>query len=127
MKPKKVETRQGRLFEVELATLIKPSHDLVKLSKKIDWNRFEQRLEELYVDTTVQEKNISYPSEANLLNRARAKLVKLCEKHHIVLRQKYTRVGKRYQIKAHRYAQASQWNRCRRMVRKLRTILGRIL
>jgi IS5 family transposase len=84
-------------------------------------------LEELYVDTTVQEKNISYPSEANLLNRARAKLVKLCEKHHIILRQKYTRVGKVFQIKAHRYAQASQWNRCRRVIRKLRTILGRII
>lgn len=226
MKPKIPDLSQGKLFEVELRTLIRADHDLVKLSDRIDWQRFESRfgglycpdngrpgistrllagltylkymtdssdqellaawvenpywqyfcgeryfqktapcdrsmmsrwrkrlgekgaeeffneslsvafgsgvlkrsfLKELYVDTTVQEKNIAYPSEANLLNRARAKLVKLCEKHGINLRQKYTRVGKWLQIKAHRFAQASQWNRMRRVIKKLRTILGRIL
>jgi transposase, IS5 family len=82
---------------------------------------------ELYVDTTVQEKNIAYPSEANLLNRARAKLVMACEGIGLRLRQKYTRVGKLLQIKAHRHAQANQWNRMRRVIKKLRNILGRIL
>jgi transposase, IS5 family len=82
-------------------------------------------LKELYCDTTVQEKNICYPSEANLLNRARKKLVKLAKMHGIELRQAYTRVGKVCQIMAHRYAAAQQWNRARRQVRKLRTYLRR--
>ena len=226
MKPKIVNNSQGQLFEVELEGMVKADHDLVKLSKKIAWDRFESRfgesycvdngrpgvrtrlmvgltylkymsdcsdsellkawvenpywqyfcgeryfqqeapcdrtmmskwrkrlgekgaqelfdeslaiavetgllkisfLEELYVDTTVQEKNIAYPSEANLLNRARKNLVKVCNEQCILLRQKYTRVGKRLQIQAHRYAQANQWNRMRKVIRKLRTILGRIL
>jgi IS5 family transposase len=51
----------------------------------------------------------------------------VCDALGLRLRQKYTRVGKILQIKAHRYARANQWNRLRRTVKKLRTILGRIL
>jgi IS5 family transposase len=84
-------------------------------------------LEELYVDTTVQEKNIAYPSEAKLLNRARGKLVALAKKHEVPLRQNYNRVAKVHLIMAHRYAAARQYNRARRETRKLRTILGRVM
>lgn len=84
-------------------------------------------LSQLYVDTTVQEKNVCYPSEANLLNRARKKLVKEAKAQGLSLRQSYTRVGKRHQIKAHRYAAAKQWNRARRETKKLRTLLGRVI
>lgn len=84
-------------------------------------------LKELYVDTTVQEKNIKYPSEANLLHRAKCKLVKLSKQRGIKLRQNYNRVAKILMIKAHRYAAAQQWNRARKAIRKLRTILGRVV
>ena len=82
---------------------------------------------ELYVDTTVQEKNIAYPSDANLLNRCRKNLVKLAYKHSITLRQSYKKVGQLFQIKAHRYAHAKQWNRARKAIKKLKTFLGRIV
>ena len=37
-------------------------------------------LSRVIVDTTVQPKNISFPTDAKLLNRAREKLVKLAKK-----------------------------------------------
>lgn len=84
-------------------------------------------LKELYVDTTVQEKNITYPTEGKLLHRAKCKLVSLCKGHGIVLRQNYNRVARMHLIMAHRYSAALQYNRARREVRKLRTIVGRVI
>jgi hypothetical protein len=46
------------------------------------------------VDTTVQPKNVTFPTDAKLLNRAREKLVRLAQRHGVVLRQSYARVGK---------------------------------
>src|SRR5882757_1645420 len=46
------------------------------------------------VDTTVQEKAITFPTDAKLMHRARERLVKLARKHGIALRQSYARVGK---------------------------------
>jgi IS5 family transposase len=45
------------------------------------------------VDTTVQPKNVTFPTDAKLLNRAREKLVKLARKQGVELRQSYARVG----------------------------------
>ena len=84
-------------------------------------------LEQLYVDTTVQEKNIAYPSETNLLYRAMRNLVGLAKGHDIELRQTYTRVSKGRKIMAHRYAAALQYNRGGREIKKLKTLLGRVI
>src|SRR6476660_5947794 len=46
------------------------------------------------VDTTVQPKNVMFPTDAKLINRAREKLVRLAKKVGIDLRQSYVRVGK---------------------------------
>ena len=43
-------------------------------------------LSKIIVDTTVQEKAITFPTDAKLLNRAREKLVKLAKKHGLKLR-----------------------------------------
>ena len=56
-------------------------------------------LQKIIVDTTVQEKAITFPTEAKLLNRARVMLVKLAKKHGVQLRQGYPRVGKRALMK----------------------------
>jgi IS5 family transposase len=39
------------------------------------------------VDTTVMPKNVMFPTDAKLMNRAREKLVKLAKHHGIALRQ----------------------------------------
>src|ERR1700720_1292375 len=84
-------------------------------------------LARVIVDTTVQPKNITFPTDAKLLNRAREKLVKLAEKFGVELRQSYRRVGKFALIKHQRYAHAKQFKRADRALRKLKTYLGRVI
>ena len=79
------------------------------------------------VDTTVQPKNVMFPTDAKLLNRAREKLVALARKVGLDLRQSYTRVGKFALIKHQRYAHAKQFKRAGKSLRKLRTYLGRTI
>src|SRR5215207_4686550 len=79
------------------------------------------------VDTTVQPKNVMFPSDAKLLNRARQRLVALAKKTGIDLRQSYTRVGKLALIKHQRYAHAHQFKRAGKCLRRLKTYLGRTI
>jgi transposase, IS5 family len=79
------------------------------------------------VDTTVEPKNVTFPTDAKLLNRAREKLVKLAKKLGVDLRQSYVRVGKLALIKHQRYAHAKQFKRANKALRKLKTYLGRII
>jgi IS5 family transposase len=81
----------------------------------------------IIVDTTVQPKNVMFPTDAKLTHRALVKLVWLARKHGVKLRQTYVRVGK-YELIAHqRYAHAKQFKRANRALRKLRTYLGRVI
>jgi IS5 family transposase len=84
-------------------------------------------LSRVIVDTTVQSKNITFPTDAKLLNRAREKLVKLAKQLGVELRQSYTRVGKIALIHHQRYAHAKQFKRANRALRTLRTYLGRVI
>ena len=79
------------------------------------------------VDTTVQEKAVSFPTDSKLLNRSRERLVKLCRQHAVVLRQSYARKGPEALLRANRYAHARQQRRMRRQVKRLRTYLGRVV
>ena len=84
-------------------------------------------LSDVIVDTTVQPKNITFPTDAKLLNRAREKVVRAAKQAGIRLRQSYTRVGKWALIQHQRYAHAKQFKRANRALRKLRTYLGRVI
>ncbi len=79
------------------------------------------------VDTTVQPKNVMFPTDAKLLHRAREKLVALAKQVGLDLRQSYTRVGKFALIKQQRYAHAKQFKRAGKALRRLRTYLGRTI
>ena len=79
------------------------------------------------VDTTVQPKAVTFPTDAKLMNRARERLVRLAKKHGIALRQTYARVGKYALIKQQRYAHAKQFKRAKRSLRRLKTYLGRVM
>jgi len=82
-------------------------------------------LSRVIVDTTVQPKNVMFPTDAKLLNRAREILVRLAKKNGLGLRQSYARVGKFALIKQQRYAHAKQFKRANRSLKKLKTYLGR--
>ena len=81
----------------------------------------------MIVDTTVQPKNVMFPTDAKLLNRAREIVVRLAKKHGVELRQSYTRVGKFALIAHQRYAHAKQFKRANKSLKKLRTYLGRVI
>lgn len=78
------------------------------------------------VDTTVQPKNISFPTDAKLLEVAIQQLAKLAKRHDVPLRQSYTRVAKRAAMMAGRYAHAKQFKRHNRRLKFLRIRLGRL-
>ncbi len=79
------------------------------------------------VDTTVQPKNVMFPTDAKLLHRAREKLVALAKKTGLDLRQSYVRVGKFALILHQRYAHAKQFKRANKALRTLKTYLGRTI
>jgi IS5 family transposase len=79
------------------------------------------------VDTTVQEKAIAYPTDSGLYHKMRIKLVAASRARGIKLRQSYVRKGKKALFKQNRYRAAGQHKRANRMVKKLKTYLGRVV
>ena len=86
-----------------------------------------QDLKRVNVDTTVQEKEIRFPTDARLYHRSMEVLVRLAKRHEIQLRQTYVRVAKKSMLKLGGYAKARQFNRAKRETKFLRTRLGRVL
>jgi IS5 family transposase len=78
------------------------------------------------VDTTVQEKAITYPTDSKLYFRMRDKLVKLAKRMGVELRQTYTRKAKHAYRLACSYGHAQQFKRMKAEVRKLKGYLGRV-
>ena len=85
------------------------------------------QLKRVNIDTTVQEKDIRFPTDARLYDRARERLVKEAEKRDIPLRQNYNRLSKQLLLKQSRYAHARQLKRAKKCTRKLKTYLGRVI
>ena len=83
-------------------------------------------LRRVVVDTTVQEKAITFPTDAKLNYKMREVLVRDAKERGLHLRQSYTRVGKSALISQGRYAHAKQYKRARKQTRKLKTYLGRV-
>lgn len=84
-----------------------------------------QDLKRVISDTTVMEKNITFPTDTKLLNKAREKLVALSSQSGLKLRQTYARLGKFAALKAGRYAHVKQFKRMRKEVKKLKNFLSR--
>jgi IS5 family transposase len=111
-----------RMGEEKLAALVQESLSVATrtgAAKPSDFSR-------VIVDTTVQEKAVAFPTDARLMHRARAHLVRLAKKHGVSLRQSYERIGKHALIAHQRYAHAKQFKRANKALRKLRTFLGRV-
>jgi len=84
-------------------------------------------LARITVDTTVQPKNVTHPTDAKLMLTAIEKLGEQAKAAGVPLRQSYARVAKRAAVMAGRYAHAKQFKRCNRELRFLRTRLGRLI
>ena len=84
-------------------------------------------LKRVTVDTTVQPKAITFPTDAKLLHAAIKGLNRLANKCGVRLRQSYLRIAKHATMMASRYAHAKQFKRHHRQLRLLRTRLGRLI
>jgi IS5 family transposase len=84
-------------------------------------------LKRINVDTTVQEKEVRFPTDARLYDRARQRLVDTAKNQDIDLRQNYNRKAKQLLAQQSRYAHARQMKRAKKCTRKLRTYLGRVI
>jgi IS5 family transposase len=112
-----------RMGEEKVKALLQESLSIAAKSGAVK----PSQLCEVIVDTTVQPKNVMFPTDARLLNRAREMLVRMAKNNGVALRQCYARVGKRALIKHQRYAHAKQFKRAGRALKKLRTYLGRVI
>ena len=111
--------RLGDKLELLLAESLRVAHASGALRTK--------DLARVTVDTTVQPKAITFPTDAKLLHAAIKGLNRLARRHGVRLRQSYLRIAKQAAMMAGRYAHAKQFNRHRRQLRILRTRLGRII
>lgn len=87
----------------------------------------KSQLKRVNIDTTVQEKDIRFPTDSRLYDRARERLVAEAQARSIPLRQSYVRLGKKHLLKANRYAHARQMKRAKKSTKKLNTYLGRVI
>ena len=79
-----------RMGEAKLSALMQESLHVATRSGAAKPSDFTKMI----VDTTVQPKAITFPTDAKLTHRAREKLVGLAQKLGVKLRQSYVRIGK---------------------------------
>ena len=69
---------------------------------------------------------MAHPTDSKLLETARAKVVEAAKANSIALKQTYAKEGQQFSFKAGRYAHARQFKRMRNVVKRQRTIVGRL-
>ena len=121
--PSSMSRWRKRVGAQRLDLLLKETIELAVREKQLP----KRDLAQVTVDTTVQEKNITHPTDSKLLYTAIRKLGEAGRACGIQLRQSYIRVGKRAAVKVSRYAHAKQFRRMRKQLRKLRTYVGRLI
>lgn len=112
-----------RMGEEKIRALLQESLSIAVKTEAVK----PSEMSDVVIDTTVEPKNVMFPTDARLLNRAREILVRLAKKHGVKLRQSYARVGKFALIAHQRYAHARQFKRANRALKRLRTLLGRVI
>src|SRR4030042_6307535 len=99
---------------------------ILKLSISL-FDSKEVHEKEVLIDTTVQEKNITFPTDFKLNKKIIEGCLKISEKENIKLRQRYTRIVKQLMID-HRFREHPlRRKRVNSAARKLKTIAGRLI
>ena len=121
--PSSLTRWRQRLGEAGMEELLAQTIAAARSMKAVD----ARELSRVIVDTTVQEKAIAHPTDSRLLEVARKKLVLLSRRNGLKLRQTYEREAPGLSRKAGRHAHARQFKRMRRVLRRQRTVLGRVI
>ena len=86
----------------------------------------KQDLTKVVVDTTIQEKNITNPTDTKRAYKCLLKLVALAKKYNIPLRQTYVRKSKEASFKASMYAKSNKHKLMKKEIKKVKNYLGRV-
>lgn len=113
---------RNRLGEDELQTLLEGTIQTAMATKTIK----PSSLQKVNVDTTVQEKNIAFPTDIRLYFYLIKSLVKYCKSHRIKMKQTYMRVSKKLLRRHSGYVHAKQMKRAKKVREKMKTNLGRL-
>ena len=81
---------------------------------------------EVVIDTTVQEKNITYPTDVKLHKKIIDKCVKIAKREGIKLRQSYRRISKQLLLDQRGKRIRTGKLKAKKSAKKLRTIAGRL-
>jgi len=87
----------------------------------------EIKEKEVLIDTTVQEKNITFPTDAKLQKKIIEKCRKIAKKEGIVLRQSYRRLLKQSMIDQRFRQHPKRRKKANAAARKIKTIAGRVV
>jgi IS5 family transposase len=82
---------------------------------------------EILIDTTVQEKNVTFPTDSKLHKKIIEGCIKISEKENIKLRQRYTRIVKQLMIDQRFREHPKRKKKANAAARKLKTIAGRLV
>lgn len=78
-------------------------------------------------DTTVQENNTTFPTDAKLAKKIIDKLNKIAQKENVAQRQTYKRVSKQLLRDTHNASHPKRAKKAKKAAKKLNTIAGRLL
>jgi len=99
---------------------------ILKLSISLFDSR-EVNEKEVLIDTTVQEKNITFPTDSKLHKKIIEGCIKIAELENIKLRQRYTRIVKQLMIDQRFREHPKRKKKANAAARKLKTIAGRLV
>jgi len=104
----------------------KGSEEILKMTVQL-FPKKEVQEKEVLIDTTVQEKNITYPTDVKLQKKIIGKCRKIATKEGIELRQTYTRELKQLMIDQRFHNHPKRKKKARAAARRIKVIAGRVL
>jgi len=110
---------RNRIGETGVRDILSLSHDLHK--DKI------QKATELIVDTTVQEKNITFPTDAKLTNKIIEKTVKFSKKNKLKLKQTFSKEIKELKVMLRFSNHPKKKKEARKALKRLKTIASKLI
>lgn len=97
------------------------------LQESIRINGKDGKQEDGITDTTVQEKNITFPTDSKLHRKIIDRCQRIAEKEELEVRQTYTRTVKRLILEQRFRHHPKNYGRARKADKKIKTIAGRLV
>ena len=121
--PSSMTRWRNRVKESDLEQLLQAT---LKVGLKIGAVK-RSDIKNVNVDTTVQPKNIDFPTDAKLVYNMILRLGNLAKSHGVKLKQSFARIGKKYLLMQGRFRRANKHKEANNEIRKLKRSLRRLI